>query len=90
MCVCVCGVCVNVLVDHRPRMHTHRTKLRTLIYSYLVVFCYCFPTGTYRPYDHLDEIAAAYSVAFTPDGSRILAGFKDCVRVFDVTRPGRV
>lgn len=45
--------------------------------------------GTYRPYDHLDEIAAAYSIAFTPDGSRIFAGFKDAVRVFDVCRPGR-
>lgn len=26
---------------------------------------------TYRPYNHLDEIAAAYSVAFTPDGSKV-------------------
>ena len=58
--------------------------------SHLHAATACASAGTYRPYDHLDEIAAAYSVAFTPDGARFLAGFKDCVRVFDVARPGRV
>lgn len=45
---------------------------------------------TYRPYNHLDEITSAYSVAFSSTGSQIYMGFKECVRVFDVTRPGRM
>eukprot|EP00041_Stephanoeca_diplocostata_P028786 m.832213 g.832213 ORF g.832213 m.832213 type:complete len:524 (+) comp23435_c0_seq5:217-1788(+) len=45
---------------------------------------------TYRPYNHLDEITSAYSVTFSNTGSQIYMGFKECVRVFDVARPGRM
>jgi WD40 repeat protein len=44
---------------------------------------------TYRAYDHLDEITAAHSTMFTPDGQRLFAGHKDCIRIFDVGRPGK-
>ncbi|KAI4296625.1 hypothetical protein L6164_036571 [Bauhinia variegata] len=44
---------------------------------------------TYRAYDAMDEIAAAFSVAFNPDGSKIFAGYNKCIRVFDLHRPGR-
>ncbi|XP_014670478.1 PREDICTED: telomerase Cajal body protein 1-like [Priapulus caudatus] len=44
---------------------------------------------TYRAYDHVDEIAPAYSLAFTLDGSHLYSGFNKMVRCFDVTRPGR-
>jgi len=44
---------------------------------------------TYRPYNHLDEIFAAYSLAFQPDGSRLFCGFKNKVYIFDTDRPGR-
>jgi hypothetical protein len=30
--------------------------------------------ASYRAYDHMDEIAAACSVAFTPYGDKIIAG----------------
>lgn len=34
-------------------------------------------------------MAPAYTVAFSADGTELLTGFKDMVRVFDVDRPGR-
>lgn len=45
--------------------------------------------GSYRAYDAVDEVVAATSVAFSACGSRILAGFNCCLRVWDVARPGR-
>jgi hypothetical protein len=45
--------------------------------------------ASYRGYDEADEVTAAYSLAFSPDGSRVLAGYSKCIRVFDVGRPGR-
>lgn len=36
-----------------------------------------------------DEIDAARSLAFTPDGALIYAGFNKQILVFDVTRPGK-
>lgn len=45
--------------------------------------------GSYRAYDAVDEVVAATSVAFSACGSRILAGFNSCLRVWDVARPGR-
>jgi WD40 repeat protein len=45
--------------------------------------------ATYRGYNHLDEVAAAYSLAFNPAGDKIFAGYDRMVRVFDVGRPGR-
>lgn len=43
----------------------------------------------YRAYDAADEITAAYSLAFDRQGSRIWAGYNKCIRVFDLSRPGR-
>ncbi|ELU01042.1 hypothetical protein CAPTEDRAFT_167179 [Capitella teleta] len=45
--------------------------------------------ASYRPYDHLDELASPYSLAFSPNGKRLLCGFYKIIRVFDVSRPGR-
>ena len=45
--------------------------------------------ATYRTYDLMDEIEAAYSVAFSLDGSQLLAGYQNRLCVFDTSRPGR-
>ncbi|KDP20885.1 hypothetical protein JCGZ_21356 [Jatropha curcas] len=44
---------------------------------------------TYRAYDAVDEITAAFSIAFNPAGTKIFAGYNKSVRVFDIHRPGR-
>ncbi|KAH7516000.1 hypothetical protein FEM48_Zijuj10G0088100 [Ziziphus jujuba var. spinosa] len=44
---------------------------------------------TYRAYDAMDEIAAAFSIAFNPAGTKIFAGYNKSVRVFDLHCPGR-
>ncbi|XVF40594.1 hypothetical protein PTKIN_Ptkin01aG0126400 [Pterospermum kingtungense] len=44
---------------------------------------------TYRAYDAVDEITAAFSLSFNPAGTKIFAGYNKSVRVFDVHRPGR-
>ncbi|GAV77898.1 WD40 domain-containing protein [Cephalotus follicularis] len=44
---------------------------------------------TYRAYDAVDEITAAFSVAFNPGGTKMFAGYNKSIRVFDVHRPGR-
>ncbi|KAJ7946902.1 telomerase Cajal body protein 1 [Quillaja saponaria] len=44
---------------------------------------------TYRAYDDMDEITAAFSIAFNPAGSKIFAGYNKTIRVFDLHRPGR-
>jgi len=50
-------------------------------------------TGTlrasYRAFDHLDEIVAAYAVSFSADGSQLVAGYNRCLRIFDVSVPGK-
>nr|XP_028558655.1 telomerase Cajal body protein 1 [Podarcis muralis]XP_028558656.1 telomerase Cajal body protein 1 [Podarcis muralis] len=46
--------------------------------------------ATFRPYNHLDELTAAHSLCFTPDGSQLFCGFDKIVRVFDTARPGRM
>lgn len=45
--------------------------------------------GSYRAYDAVDEVVAAASVAFSACGSRVLAGYNRCLRMWDVARPGR-
>ena len=45
--------------------------------------------ASYRAYDHVDELAAAHCVAFSPFGEKIFAGFERMVRVFDTATPGR-
>ncbi|XP_065876960.1 uncharacterized protein [Euphorbia lathyris] len=44
---------------------------------------------TYRAYDNVDEITAAFSIAFNPGGTKIFAGYNKSIRVFDIHRPGR-
>ncbi|XP_010449051.1 PREDICTED: telomerase Cajal body protein 1-like [Camelina sativa] len=44
---------------------------------------------TYRAYDAMDEITAAFSVGFNPGGTKIFAGYNSSIRVFDLHRPGR-
>ncbi|XP_006112202.1 telomerase Cajal body protein 1 [Pelodiscus sinensis] len=46
--------------------------------------------ATFRCYNHLDELTAAHSLCFTPDGSQLFCGFDKAVRVFDTERPGRM
>ncbi|KAM9111374.1 LOW QUALITY PROTEIN: telomerase Cajal body protein 1 [Pangshura tecta] len=46
--------------------------------------------ATFRSYNHLDELTAAHSLCFTPDGSQLFCGFDKTVRVFETERPGRV
>ncbi|XP_068444513.1 telomerase Cajal body protein 1 [Clinocottus analis] len=45
--------------------------------------------ASFRPYNHLDELTAAHSVCFSPDGAQLYCGFDKMVRVFDTERPGR-
>uniref|UniRef100_A0A8C3UWQ6 Telomerase Cajal body protein 1 n=1 Tax=Catharus ustulatus TaxID=91951 RepID=A0A8C3UWQ6_CATUS len=45
--------------------------------------------GSFRAHNHLDEPVAPHSLAFTPDGSRLLGGFDGAVREFPTERPGR-
>ncbi|XP_072006038.1 telomerase Cajal body protein 1 [Engystomops pustulosus] len=45
--------------------------------------------ASYRAYNHLDELTAAHSLCFSPDGSRLFCGFDKMVRVFDTSRAGR-
>eukprot|EP00850_Spirogloea_muscicola_P016223 SM000130S27110 [mRNA] locus=s130:186264:190849:- [translate_table: standard] len=44
---------------------------------------------TYRAYDHLDEVTAAHSLAFTPAGDKLYCGYNKIIRVFDTSIPGR-
>ncbi|CAI9108844.1 OLC1v1008543C1 [Oldenlandia corymbosa var. corymbosa] len=44
---------------------------------------------TYRAYDAMDEITAAFSVSFNPAGTKVIAGYNKSLRIFDVHRPGR-
>ncbi|XP_068854777.1 telomerase Cajal body protein 1 [Aphelocoma coerulescens] len=45
--------------------------------------------GSFRAHNHLDEPVAPHSLAFAPDGSRLLGGFDGAVREFPTERPGR-
>jgi WD40 repeat protein len=45
--------------------------------------------ASYVAYNTVDEPTAAISVAMSPDGTKVLGGFERCVRVWDVSRPGR-
>ena len=45
--------------------------------------------GTYRIFDHLDEMVAARSLNFHPTGHKLIAGLKNQIRIFDVNLPGR-
>ena len=45
--------------------------------------------ASYRAFDHLDEIVAAFSCTFSIDGGTSLAGYDRCIRTFDVAAPGK-
>uniref|UniRef100_A0A3B3X155 Telomerase Cajal body protein 1 n=1 Tax=Poecilia mexicana TaxID=48701 RepID=A0A3B3X155_9TELE len=45
--------------------------------------------ASFRPYNHLDELTAAHSLCFSPDGEQLYCGFEKMVRVFCTERPGR-
>ncbi|XP_023369771.1 telomerase Cajal body protein 1 isoform X2 [Otolemur garnettii] len=45
--------------------------------------------ASFRSYNHLDELTAAHSLCFSPDGSQLFCGFNRTVRVFSTSRPGR-
>ncbi|XP_051995455.1 telomerase Cajal body protein 1 [Xyrauchen texanus] len=45
--------------------------------------------ASFRPYNHLDELAAAHSLCFSPDGNQLYCGFDKIIRVFQTDRPGR-
>ncbi|XP_072931078.1 telomerase Cajal body protein 1 [Epargyreus clarus] len=44
---------------------------------------------SYRGFNAVDEMEPALSITFTHEGDRIVAGYKKCIRTFDVDRPGR-
>lgn len=44
---------------------------------------------SYRGFNQVDELETALSLSFTLDGSKIIAGYKKCLKTFDVSRPGR-
>ncbi|XP_075919794.1 telomerase Cajal body protein 1 isoform X2 [Petromyzon marinus] len=45
--------------------------------------------ASYRAYDHLDELEAARSLCFSPDGQHLACGFPRSLRLFSTGRPGR-
>ena len=44
---------------------------------------------SYLGFDDKDEVSAAFSVAFSGDGSQLAAGGNKLLRLFDVGKPGR-
>eukprot|EP00058_Branchiostoma_floridae_P007867 XP_002593355.1 hypothetical protein BRAFLDRAFT_277111 [Branchiostoma floridae] len=44
---------------------------------------------TYKAYDHMDEVVAAHSLTFNPEGNKLYCGFNKTVRIFETNRPGR-
>lgn len=44
---------------------------------------------SYRAYDYADELEAALSVCFSPDGTCIFGGYKKSINIFTTTVPGR-
>ncbi|ODN01564.1 Telomerase Cajal body protein 1 [Orchesella cincta] len=45
--------------------------------------------ASYQPFNHLEQLISAYSLAFDPSGENIYCGFEKSVRIFNITRPGR-
>jgi WD40 repeat protein len=44
--------------------------------------------ATYRAFDHLERMCTAHSICFSPDGSRIIAGYEKMIRIFRTAVPG--
>lgn len=51
-----------------------------LYYKFFVVSKFC----------SLDQMVAAYCTGFNLDGSQLVCGFRKCLRVFHINRPGRI
>lgn len=47
------------------------------------------PRAVYCGHNRLDELARVFSLAFTPDGTQLLAGCDSSLLLFDISRPGR-
>ncbi|XGW10204.1 hypothetical protein V3C99_012021 [Haemonchus contortus] len=45
--------------------------------------------ASYRGMNHLDELTAAYSIAFSNSGTRLYGGHRARVWIWDIERPGR-
>nr|XP_014271831.1 telomerase Cajal body protein 1 isoform X2 [Halyomorpha halys] len=45
--------------------------------------------ASYRAYDYADEVHSALSLGFSTDGVHIYCGFRNAVKVFDISIPGR-
>lgn len=44
---------------------------------------------SYRGYDAVDEVESALSLCYSTDGSRIYAGYRKTIKIFNTDRPGR-
>lgn len=44
--------------------------------------------ATYRTFDHVERMTTAHSICFSPDGSRIYAGYEKMIRIFRTAVPG--
>lgn len=44
--------------------------------------------ATYRTFDHCERMTTAHSICFSPDGSRIYAGYEKMIRIFRTAVPG--
>ena len=44
--------------------------------------------ATYKAFNHLEQLDSAHSLAFSPDGEKIYAGFNGLLRVFYTSLPG--
>lgn len=44
--------------------------------------------ATYKAFDHLEQMVSPHSIAFSPDGEKIYAGFTGILRVFYTSVPG--
>ena len=45
--------------------------------------------GIYCAYTDAEELDAAYSLCFDNTGPRLYCGFNNCIRIYDIERPGR-
>lgn len=44
--------------------------------------------ATYKAFDHLEQLVSPHSIAFSPDGEKIYAGYNGLLRVFYTSSPG--
>lgn len=44
---------------------------------------------SYLSFNHLEEMASPHSLSFSNCGTKLYAGYRDCIKVFETGRPGR-